>query len=212
MPRNNRRQHRFTNWVTEHIIFRRCHPVFQTNFAGRVDPWGNPKRNFCVRLDDSSVVQKLMDDGWRVNSYTNRETDEVEFYYLRVNVSFNNPTGDPARDKDFIPVIKQVTESGVETILDEQTVGLLDDQEILWMNVDIRPFNSYNDRTDTESVVAYLSRLVVKVKDDLFDDDFSVDAPAEVIFGDVVYEEDGTVRSRAAAVVEDESDDEDVPF
>lgn len=212
MPRSRRRKHEFKNWVTEHIIFKRKHPVFQTNFAGRIDPWGNSRRTFCLRLDDSNVVQRMMDLGWRVETYRNRETDEVEFYFLRVNVSFDNPTGDPARDKDFIPLVKQVTESGVETFLDENNIGLLDDQEILWMNVDVRPYNSYNEKTDKESVIAYLSRLVVKVKDDLFDDDFDSDSPSEVIFNDSIYEEDGSVRSRTEVVEETEDDEEDIPF
>lgn len=217
MPSNRRKKHEFANWVTEHAIFKRQHPVFQTNFAGRLDPWGNSRRNFCIRIDDSKVAQRLMDAGWRINPYTNRETDEVEFYFMRVNVSFDNPTKDPARDKDFIPVIKQVTESGVVTYLDEETVGLLDDQDILWMNVDVRPYNSYNERNDTEQVVGYLSRLLVKVKDDIFDDDFSDDGPSEVIFGDEVYGDDGSVRSleetrKGESAPEEDVDDEEIPF
>lgn len=202
-----RKPHRFDNFVTDHPVFKNVRPVFQTNFEGRVTN-GNPqgRRTFCIRIDDSGVADQLHDQGWNVKTrYSRDDPNEVDFYYLEVEASYRNPTGDPSKDSRFKPTIVQVTQSGVATTLDESTVGLLDDMEIIKMNVKLRPYNWYDDKTKTEHVKAYLQKMKVLVEDDPFDDDSFGDEPTFVL------STDGTrvIDESAPATM---SYEDDIPF
>lgn len=98
--------------------------IFSRNFGGKPGPY-NPEgqRNFCVFLDDD-IAEQLLEDGWNVKRLKPRDENEDSRAYIQVKVSYKNVP----------PKVVLVTSKG-KSILDEDTVQLLDFAEI--ENVDI---------------------------------------------------------------------------
>ena len=201
------KRHQFKNFEKNHPVLKNVRPVFQTNFAGRVTN-GNPqgRRVFCVRIDNSDDAELLHNSGWNVKTrFVRDDPDQVDFYFLEVEASYRNPTHDPAKDRLFMPKVMQITQSGVKTTLDEETIGLLDEMTILKMNLKLRPYNWFDERDKTEHVKAYLEKAKILVEDDPFDDDTFGDDPVLIMSGSGTHVIDETAPSTMVY-------DEDVPF
>lgn len=143
-----------TNTITlsgARILFR--------NFSGNASQFnaaGN--RNFCVILDDPNMVKNLERDGWNVRYLQPREEGDVPQAYLQVKVQFPKE-GSRARP----PKIVLVTSRG-NTILDEETVGMLDFAEIANIDMIIRPYNW--EVQGKSGVKAYLKSIYVTIVED----------------------------------------------
>lgn len=143
-----------TNTITlsgARILFR--------NFSGNASQFnaaGN--RNFCVILDDPNMVKNLERDGWNVRYLQPREEGDVPQAYLQVKVQFPKE-GSKARP----PKIVLVTSRG-NTILDEETVGMLDFAEIANIDMIIRPYNW--EVQGKSGVKAYLKSIYVTIVED----------------------------------------------
>ena len=116
-------------YVKDNIIIEGARIGFR-NFSGKEGQF-NPagKRNFCVFLEED-LAKKLESDGWNVRWLQPRDDQENEQGYLQVAVSFDN----------IPPKIIMIT-SGGKTILDADSVGLLDWAEISEIDLIIRPYN-----------------------------------------------------------------------
>ena len=100
------------------------------NFGGQEGKY-NPagRRNFCVFLEEE-LGKTLEDDGWNVRWLQPRDDQETPQAYLQVAVNFDN-----------VPPKMIMITSGGKTVLDEDSVSLLDWAEISEIDLIIRPYN-----------------------------------------------------------------------
>lgn len=126
------------------------------NFSGKEGKF-NPagRRNFCI-IFDQEVGEKLKEDGWNIKYLKSRDEYEPDTPYLQVSVSFDN----------YPPRIVLISKEG-KTILDEESVSILDWAEIQNVDLIVRPYNwELNGRTGTK---AYLKAIYVTLSEDEFE-------------------------------------------
>ena len=131
------------------IIFR--------NFAGKEGQYNREgDRNFGVIIPDARTAEQMLQDGWNIKYLKPREDDEEgeETPWLQVSVNF---------DKGRPPKIVQITERG-QTMLDVNTVELLDWAEIKNVDLIVRPYNW--NVSDRSGIKAYLQSMFVTIEED----------------------------------------------
>lgn len=122
------------------------------NFSGvktQYNAAGN--RTFSVFLPQA-VAEELEDIGWYVkHKPPYREGDDPQ-NQLDVSLAFGQ----------YPPTVILISHDGTRTVLNEETVGLLDTTDIERADLEIRPYNwEVNGRTGTK---AYVKELVVTAK------------------------------------------------
>lgn len=140
--------------VNKNIVIEHARIGFR-NFSGKEGKY-NPKgrRNFCVFLE-TELGNVLEDDGWNVRWLEPLEEGDDKQAYLQVAVSYDN----------YPPKIIMIT-SGGKTILDEETVNILDWAEIENVDLIIRPYNwEVNGKT---GVKAYTKSMYITIVEDEF--------------------------------------------
>lgn len=120
--------------------------------GGKFNPEG--RRNFCVFLDFDSGTQ-LQEDGWKVKWLQPRDEGDNPQPYLPVSVSYEN----------IPPKIVIVTKNG-KTVLDENTVNMVDWAEIETVDLTIRPYNW--EVNGNSGVKAYVKVMYVTIVEDDF--------------------------------------------
>ena len=144
-----------TKQVTSNIVIEGARIGFR-NFSGKEGKF-NPagRRNFCVFLEDD-LARTLEKDGWNVRWLQPRDDQEDEQGYLQVAVSYEN----------IPPKIIMIT-SGGKTVLDDNSVSLLDWAEIAEVDLIIRPYNwEVNGKT---GVKAYVKSMYISIVEDEFE-------------------------------------------
>ena len=135
------------------IIFR--------NFAGAASKFNRAgERNFALVIDDETIADELVKEGWNVKIKPGRDEDEAPFMHLPVKVKFN----------DRGPAVYLVT-GGKRNRLDEESVACLDDVDILSVDMDIRPYDwVIQEGTPDEKSgrTAYLQSICVTQEIDRF--------------------------------------------
>lgn len=131
------------------------------NFGGRPDnlhPQGGD-RSFCLMLDDEKLLNDLTEDGLNIK-YTNpRDEDDTPQPYIKVKVKYG----------DYPPKIYMVTKRN-KTRLDEETVGELDNAEIINVDLTISLYNwNYAGKS---GVTAYCDVLYATIVEDKFSDKY----------------------------------------
>lgn len=136
--------------------------IIYRNFAGRGDKYNREgDRNFAVVIPDEETANELANLGWNVKIKPPREDGDTPFMFLPVKVKFNgrgpNVYLQTGRNKNR---------------LDEESVGLLDDIDIVSVNLDIRPYDW--DVNGKSGRTAYLQAIEVVQDVDRFagDDEF----------------------------------------
>jgi hypothetical protein len=123
--------------------------IIYRNFAGRGDKYNREgDRNFAVVIPDEEMAAQLTDLGWNVKIKPPREDGDTPFMYLPVKVKFN----------DRGPNVYLKT-GNVQNRLDEESVGLLDNIDIIGVDLDIRPFDW--DVNGKQGRTAYLQSIRV---------------------------------------------------
>lgn len=125
----------------EPIILRDA-KVFSKNFSGMEKVYNgrtvNTKgsRNFCVELPEG-LANDMLEAGWNVKHTNPQDPDEPVRYYVQAAVQYRDKYGEPVRPS-FRPLIKRIDSHKDITLLDEETVEVLDDDTILSVNVKLR--------------------------------------------------------------------------
>lgn len=123
--------------------------IIYRNFAGVGSKYNREgDRNFAVIIPDQEIADQLIADGWAVKIKPPREDGEDPFMYLPVKVKFNNRG----------PAVYIKSGNSVK-LLNEDTVGMLDEIDIQSVDMDIRPYDwEVNGKTGRS---AYLQSINV---------------------------------------------------
>lgn len=126
------------------------------NFRGEGDKFNREgDRNFVLIIPNEEIADALTKEGWNVKIKDPREEGDSPFMYLPVKVKFNERG----------PQVYLIT-GGRRNRLDEETVDMLDDIDILSVNLDIRPYDwEVNGKTGR---TAYLQAIEVFQEIDRF--------------------------------------------
>lgn len=145
-----------------HIMFR--------NFSGKASQYNKEgSRNFCVRIEDPEVAQRLKDIGWNIRILAARNQDEEATHYLPVSISFDN-----------YPANVILHKNGVATKLTGETIGMLDFAEIKNIDLIVRPYQ-WEVRNDN-GIKAYVKTMHVTLEEDPFEAKYaSEESPSEDI-------------------------------
>lgn len=126
------------------------------NFSGKEGKF-NPegRRNFCVFLEED-LARTLERDGWNVRWLQPRDEGEEQQGYLQVAVNYDN-----------IPPKIIIISSKGKTVLDNESVSILDWAEIQEIDLIIRPYNwSVNSKN---GVKAYVKSMYITIAEDEFE-------------------------------------------
>jgi len=147
-------------YVEDNITIENARIIFR-NFAGKKSQYNREgDRNFNVIIPDAAMAQKLASDGWNIHVREPREEGEQPEYRLPVAVGFN------IRPPKVVMVTKRYQRQ-----LDESTISLLDDADIVKADMTLRPYNW--EVKDRDGVKAYLKTLYVVVEEDEFADKYA---------------------------------------
>lgn len=146
------------------IIFR--------NFSGKKSQYNREgDRNFNVIITDEAMAQQLIADGWNVHVRPPREEGDAPEYRLPVSVSF---TYKP-------PKVVLVT-NRKQTLLNEETIGNLDEADIKSVDLTINPYNWKMKKKDGNGqeyeetgVKAYLKTMYAVLEEDYYADKYAQD-------------------------------------
>ena len=135
--------------------------IIYRNFAGRGDKYNREgDRNFAILIPDEKLADELVERGWNVKIKPPREDGNTPFMFLPVKVKFN----------DRGPNVYLKT-GDVQNRLDEESVSILDNIDIISVDLDIRPYDwSVNGK---DGRTAYLQAIRVTQNVDRFADRYA---------------------------------------
>lgn len=130
--------------------------IIYRNFSGEGSKYNREgDRNFAVIIRTEEDKELLVNEGWNVKIKPPRDEYEDPFMYLPVKVKFNSRG--PAA---YIKSVDSVTR------LNEDTIGMLDEIDILSVDLDLRPYDwDVNGKTGR---TAYLQSINVRQNIDRF--------------------------------------------
>lgn len=122
-----------------------------TNFA----PAGM-RRFFNIVIPDAEEADRLAADDWPITSWTAKPTEEEPNpepqYRMEVQIKFRDRMGNLFEDNRRPRIIMRC--NGVQTLLDEETVGTLDSSNII--TADLELSQRHWDNNGRQGVTAYL--------------------------------------------------------
>lgn len=130
--------------------------IIYRNFSGVGTKFNREgDRNFSVVIENQDLADRLIEDGWNVKIKEPRDEDDIPFMHLPIKIKFN----------DRGPNVYLKT-GKVMNRLDEDSIGCLDDIDILGVDLDIRPYDwNVNGK---EGRTAYLQSMHVTQEVDRF--------------------------------------------
>ena len=123
--------------------------IVYRNFAGAATKFNRAgDRNFAVIIPDEDMKDALVANGYNVKIKPPRDEDDSPFMYLPVKIKFNNRGP------------KVYLKSGTNIVtLDEDSIGCIDEMDIISVDLDIRPFDW--EVNGKEGRTAYLESIHV---------------------------------------------------
>lgn len=151
------------------VTLRNVRIIFR-NFAGaptRFNAAGG-KRTFSILLNENEA-NELSSMGFNVKALKQRDPDDDPAFHLPVEVSY--------RVKP--PRIVFISNQGCKrTVIDEDTVGLIDYTEIEKIDLTINPYQW--EMENAHGVKAYLKTMYVTIREDELDIEYAQDFGPEV--------------------------------
>ena len=116
-------------------------------------------RNFAIIIPNQEIADSFIEEGWNVRINDPRDEGDAPFMFLPVKVKFNAKG----------PNVYLRTGNALNK-LNEETVGMIDEIDILSVDLDIRPYDwDVNGKTGR---TAYLHSMQVTQESDRFADRF----------------------------------------
>lgn len=145
--------------------------IIYRNFSGVASQYNREgDRNFSIVIPDQDIADALIEQGWNVKIKPPREDGDTPFMHLPVKVKFN----------DRGPNVYLKSGRALNK-LDEDSVSMIDNIDILSVDLDIRPYDW--DVNGKQGRTAYLHSMQVTQNVDRFMDRFAEEeAPEEVPF------------------------------
>lgn len=135
--------------------------IIYRNFSGIGSKYNREgDRNFAVVIPKHDIADELIDKGWNVKIKPPRDEDDDPFMYLPVKVKFND-RGPNA----YLVSGKRMNK------LDEESISILDDVDILSVDLDLRPYDW--DVNGKQGRTAYLQSIKVTQEIDRFAERFA---------------------------------------
>lgn len=131
--------------------------IIYRNFTGEGSKFNREgDRNFAVIIETQELADQLTEAGWNVKIKPPRDEDDSPFMFLPVKVKFN--------DRGPTAYLKSGSADPVK--LDEESIGILDDIDILNVDLDVRPYDW--EVNGKEGRTAYLQSIFVTQDVDRF--------------------------------------------
>lgn len=131
--------------------------ILYRNFSGMGSNFNREgDRNFNVIIDDDITANQMQDDGWNVKFRAPRDPQDSGTHHIKVNVNYRSARG----PRVYLHTGKNVVE------LDENSIGQLDQADIMSCDMIISPFHW--ERNGDSGLSAYLDTLHVVIKEDPF--------------------------------------------
>lgn len=152
--KNKKKRMGFIMAFVKNLVVENARVVFR-NFEGKETKFNRKgDRNFCV-LFDKEQGEELIAQGWNLKILQPRNEEDEPAYCLAVKVMFGK-----------IPPKVYMIANRKKTLLDEDTIGLLDHAEIENVDLIIRPYNwEVNGKT---GIKAYVQTMYVELREDRF--------------------------------------------
>ena len=136
--------------------------IWTTNFSGdpERDNYGSSARKANIIIPDAELAEALIDEGFNVKMTRPMDGDEVVFvpkYFVNINVNY---------DSKWPPRIYLVSGDNEPVLLDEQSVGMLDQISVENVNVVLNKY--YNDRVGRRSFYVKTMYVEQGLDDDPF--------------------------------------------
>ena len=131
--------------------------IVYRNFSGAPSKFNREgDRNFAVVIDDQKIADQLANDGWNIKVKPPREEGDEPFIILPVKIKFN----------DRGPIVYIKSANSPLSRLDEESVGMIDNLDILRVDLDIRPYDW--DVSGKQGRTAYLQAIRIEHDVDRF--------------------------------------------
>lgn len=105
--------------------------IVYRNFSGVGSKFNRDgDRNFSVVIDSQEIANRLAEDGWNIKVKPPREEGEEPFITLPVKIKFSD-----RGPKVYLKTGEILNE------LDEESIGCLDNVDIISVDMDIRPYD-----------------------------------------------------------------------
>lgn len=123
--------------------------IVYRNFSGAPSKFNREgDRNFAVVIPNQELADELIEEGWNVKIKAPREDGDEPFMYLPVKIKFN----------DRGPNV-YLRSGSARNKLDEETIGMIDDIDIIHIDMDLRPYDW--EVNGKEGRTAYLQSMEV---------------------------------------------------
>ncbi|HAU85016.1 MAG TPA: hypothetical protein DCW90_05815 [Lachnospiraceae bacterium] len=130
--------------------------IIWRNFSGKRDKFNPGRRGFSVVIDDASMAEDLIREGWNIKEMPLREGEDPseQSWSLPVKLNMNRYT------QVWLIV------GSHKTLLTEETVGQLDIADFVNIDISIRPYEwEMGGRT---GISAYVDSMYVTIRGNKF--------------------------------------------
>ena len=117
--------------------------IYQRNLAGDLSKSGKFPSNSRVAnivIPTADLAQRMVDEGYDVKMTKPREGEEEGFvpqYFVKIEVKYRDKFGNPLK---YLPKVYLVTDGEEPTLLDEDSIGILDNIRVKNVQLTINPY------------------------------------------------------------------------
>ena len=135
-------------------------PIIFKNFSGAETDYNRAgDRNCSIGLPEELAIG-LMAQGWNIKTLQ-RNPDEPPVYFTEVMLNYGGFKP---------PVVYRIIKNGDKRLLDQDTIVMLDSEDIISANIAINPYNWVVG--NKSGIKGYVARMDVYIQEDLLAEDF----------------------------------------